>query len=244
VSALLSPEQVAAIAARHAAAELGYLYPAPEPFAEPGTVRATIDGYPRTVAVMDFRGWKAEENRQFVLYAHGDVHELLEDRARFADRADMAARIGELEFALSTAELMLHSVESRVRNGQPLSGESIRQDADALREVLLRGMGVAGQPPAGLVFFRAWHEDAGMTLGRYASRQAAMDHVHHTIANEENTTAAAIELRVIWRADDPDAPEPVWECWLLDEDEADDRPTGYTVGPFGVAAAFDAEAES
>ncbi|MEC3993958.1 hypothetical protein VSR01_10555 [Actinacidiphila sp. DG2A-62] len=88
MSAPLSPERLAEIRDRHAAAELGALYPAPEPFAAPGTIRATIGGVPLTVAVMDFRGWKAEENRQFVLRAHEDVRELLAEVERLTAQVD------------------------------------------------------------------------------------------------------------------------------------------------------------
>lgn len=96
---------------------------------------------------------------------------------------------------------------------------------------------------AELTVFRASYDETFLPLGHYATRQAAMDHVHHVLAREENTTAAAIELRVIWRADSPDADEPVWECWLFDTDGADDKPTGYTVGPIEIATAYDPDGD-
>jgi hypothetical protein len=77
-------------------------------------------------------------------------------------------------------------------------------------------------------------------MGLYDSRQAAMDHVHATLGNEEGGDVTA---RVIWRADDPEADEPTWECWLFDADMADDSPTGYVVEPLEVASAYDPDAD-
>ncbi|MBP5883136.1 hypothetical protein QBA57_28790 [Streptomyces scabiei] len=90
---------------------------------------------------------------------------------------------------------------------------------------------------APLTVFRASHES--IVMGRYTNRQAAMDHVHAVLANEEGCDVTA---RVIWRADDPEADEPTWECWLFDADMADDSPTGYVVTPLEVASAYDGEA--
>ncbi len=91
---------------------------------------------------------------------------------------------------------------------------------------------------APLTVFRASHD--AIVMGHYASREAAMDHVHATLANEEGGDVTA---RVIWRADDPEADEPEWECWLFDADMADDSPTGYVVTPLEVAAKYDPEAD-
>lgn len=105
-------------------------------------------------------------------------------------------------------------------------GQGYRSDEDEAAEV----------PP--LLVFRASHES--IVMGHYDNRQAAMDHVHATLANEEGGDVTA---RVIWRADDPEADEPTWECWLFDADMADDKPTGYVVTPLEVASAYDGEAD-
>ncbi|MEC3993963.1 hypothetical protein VSR01_10580 [Actinacidiphila sp. DG2A-62] len=87
----------------------------------------------------------------------------------------------------------------------------------------------------------ASHDSDGIAFGRYTNRAAAMDHIHHLIGSEEHASAEAIQLRVIWRADDPHGPEDAptaWECWLLDDDMADDNPTGYVVTPVEVAAVY------
>jgi hypothetical protein len=86
--------------------------------------------------------------------------------------------------------------------------------------------------------YRASHDS--IVMGLYTAREAAMDHVHAVLANEEGCDVTA---RVIWRADDPEADEPVWECWLFDSDMADDEPTGYVVTPLEVASAYDEEAD-
>jgi hypothetical protein len=91
--------------------------------------------------------------------------------------------------------------------------------------------------------WHAWFPEDASSLGFYAGRAAAMDHVHHLLAREENTTAAAIKARVIWRADDPEAEDTAWECWLADPDGADDAPTGYVVNPIAVASAFEPSAD-
>lgn len=100
---------------------------------------------------------------------------------------------------------------------------------------------------AASVVWRAEYPEGALTLGHYTGRDAAMAHVHQVLADEENTTPEAIALRVMWRADDPHGPEgepTAWECWLVDEDGEDDKPTGYVVTPVEVAAAYDADGES
>lgn len=139
----LSEERVAQISARHAAVEGGGWYLAPEPFATPGTVRATIDGYPRTIAVMDFRGWKADENRQFVLRAHDDMGALLADRSLYRDRAELVARVSQLELALGAAVSELRSAAMHVDAGQQLDAARLRDGADELEQVQ-RGTSKAG----------------------------------------------------------------------------------------------------
>jgi hypothetical protein len=91
---------------------------------------------------------------------------------------------------------------------------------------------------AGTVWLATYEESAPEVIGRYDNRAAAMDHIHHLLSQEEGTTAQAIELRVIWRADDPDSDEPRWDCWLHDTDGGDDYDTGYSVAPVTVAAAY------
>lgn len=79
---------LAGVRARHAAAQGGGWYLAPESHAEPGTVRTTISGYQRTIGVFDFRGTpaEAEANRQFVLYAPSDIGFLLDQIDRLRTR--------------------------------------------------------------------------------------------------------------------------------------------------------------
>ncbi|MEV7394900.1 hypothetical protein [Streptomyces sp. NPDC091215] len=89
-----------------------------------------------------------------------------------------------------------------------------------------------------LTVYRASH--GSIVMGHYTSRQAAMDHVHGVLANEEGGDVTA---RVIWRADDPEVDEPEWECWLFDDDMSDDSPTGYVVTPLEVASAYDPDAD-
>lgn len=89
-----------------------------------------------------------------------------------------------------------------------------------------------------LTIYQASHDS--IVMGLYTNRQAAMDHVHATLANEEGGDVTA---RVIWRADDPEADEPEWECWLFDTDMADDSPTGYVVTALEVASEYDEEAD-
>ena len=109
----------------------------------------------------------------------------------------------------------------------------------AMQKALFRALDrVAELEAAPKTVFRASHES--IVMGRYDNRQAAMDHVHATLANEEGGDVTA---RVIWRADDPEADEPVWECWLFDADMADDQPTGYVVTPLEVASKYDEEAD-
>jgi hypothetical protein len=87
------------------------------------------------------------------------------------------------------------------------------------------------------------HPESAVSLGYYTGRAAAMDHIHHLLAREENTTSEAIETRVIWRADDPEAEDTAWECWLFDADMSDDKPTGYVVCPIEIAAAYDPDGD-
>lgn len=131
----LSEQLVAQIRARHDAAECGGLYMNPEPFGDPNAVRATIGGVPQTLAVMDFRGWKANENRQFVLHAHDDVRLLLDDRARYADRADLVSRVHELELALGSAVAELRSAAMHVNAGQVPDAARLCEGADELEQV-------------------------------------------------------------------------------------------------------------
>ncbi|MDX3033734.1 hypothetical protein [Streptomyces scabiei] len=105
-------------------------------------------------------------------------------------------------------------------------GQGYRSDEDEPTEA----------PP--LTVFRASHES--MPMGHYDSRKAAMDHVHAALAFEEGGDVTA---RVIWRADDPEADEPAWECWLFDADMADDSPTGYVVTALEVASKYDPDAD-
>jgi hypothetical protein len=91
--------------------------------------------------------------------------------------------------------------------------------------------------------WHAWFPEDASSLGFYAGRDAAMDHIHHLLAREENTTPAAIEVRVMWRADNPEAEDTAWECWLTDPDGADDTPTGYVVNPIAVAATYEPSAD-
>jgi hypothetical protein len=92
--------------------------------------------------------------------------------------------------------------------------------------------------PTGHVDWCPSHDSDGLAVGHYTTRAAAMDHIHHLLAAEENTTAEAIQTRVIWRADTPDGDaECAWECWMFDDDE-DDAPTGYVVAPVTVATAY------
>lgn len=96
---------------------------------------------------------------------------------------------------------------------------------------------------AELTVYRAVHDESSISLGHYTTRKVAMDHVHAILAREENTTVAVIETRVTWRADDPAADDPEWECCLVDVDTGDDSPTGYVVGPITVTAAYDPDGE-
>lgn len=128
---------LAAVRDRHAAAEGGGWYLAPEPHAEPGTVRTTISGYQRMIGVFDFRGAPAtaDANRTFVLHAHGDIGYLLAELDRYADRADMAARIRELELALGGAAALLRSAAMRVSAGQTPDYDQMRGGADELQQI-------------------------------------------------------------------------------------------------------------
>jgi hypothetical protein len=123
------------IRARHAAAEGGGWYLAHGATWEPGTVRATISGYPRTIAVMDFRGWKADANRDLVLNAHSDIGYLLRDRAQYADRETMAARIRQLELALGSAVGTLRAAAIRINAGQTPDPHKLRDSADVLEQI-------------------------------------------------------------------------------------------------------------
>jgi hypothetical protein len=87
-----------------------------------------------------------------------------------------------------------------------------------------------------LTVYRASHDS--IVMGHYTTREAAMDHVHATLANEEG---GDVKARAIWRADDPEDDEPEWECWLFDTDMADDEPTGYVVTPVEVASKYEPE---
>jgi hypothetical protein len=110
---------------------------------------------------------------------------------------------------------------------------------DALHTVQAAGLAAADRTD-----YRAWHDSSGINLGHYTGREAAMSHVYAVLATEEGTTAEEIAQRVIWRADDPNADNTTWECWLLGPDGEDDKPTGYVVTPVPVAAAYDPEADS
>lgn len=133
------------IRARHAAAEGGAWFLAPEPHAEPGTVRTRVSGYQRTVGVFDFRGAPAtaDANREFVLYARSDIGYLLQDRARYADRATMVDRIHQLELALSGAAFMLRSAAMHVNAGQTPDPGKLRDNADELEQIAGARMGGA-----------------------------------------------------------------------------------------------------
>lgn len=235
----LRPDRVAAIQARYDAATPGHWHLNPEPHTDPDAVRTTVSGWHHGIGVLQFRGWKAAENREFVLNARDDVGQLLNDRELYADRANLVARIGDLELALGGAVGMLFSASVAVNAGLLPDLDKLRQGTEELRRIQYAGT----KAGAVLTVFRTSHPESGITLGTYRSREAAMGHVHHVLANEENTSAAAIELRVIWRADDPDEDEPVWECWLVDADGADDSPTGYVVTPITVATAYDPDGD-
>jgi hypothetical protein len=133
------------IRARHAAAEGGAWFLAPEPDAEPGTVRTRVDGYQRTVGVFDFRGAPAtaDANREFVLYARSDIGYLLRDRARYADRAAMADRIRQLELALGSATHLLRSAAMHINAGQTPDPHRLRDSADELEQITADRIGGA-----------------------------------------------------------------------------------------------------
>jgi hypothetical protein len=113
----LSPagmKYLAAIRARHAAIEGGGWHLAPEPHAEPGTVRTRVGGYQHTVGVFDFRGAPAtaDANREFVLYAPSDVGFLLERMDR------LQARVAELEAERHSTNEVLHDALT-AEGGEP-----------------------------------------------------------------------------------------------------------------------------
>lgn len=93
--------------------------------------------------------------------------------------------------------------------------------------------------------WRAWYSGDGAGLGHYTGRDAAMNRVHHELAREETVSVEAIQERVTWRADSPEEDvETSWECWLVDEDGEDDKPTDYVVSPIEVAAAYDPDGDA
>lgn len=125
------------------------------------------------------------------------------------------------------------------RRGMTRAEELLRRMADAAEQGEKDTR--EGEPtpqPAELTIYRASHES--IVMGHYTTRQAAMDHVHGALAKEEG---GDVTPRVIWRADNPEADEPTWECWLFDTDMSDDSPTGYVVTPLTVASAYDEEAD-
>lgn len=152
----------------------------------------------------------------------------------------VTASVDDLAERLTGANLALFEEEqdtARLR----LALKSARRGRAAARER------VAKLEAADLTAFRASYPESGIVLDEYRTRQAAMDHVHHILANEESTTPAAIELRVIWREDGPTGPEDeptAWECWLFDADSDHDAPTGYVVSPITVATAYDPEMDA
>lgn len=138
----------------------------------------------------------------------------------------------------TAAEVRLEQYGDERRTYGTGSEKALHQIALDLRGELERLRGrVAELEAAQGTVFRASHDS--IVMGHYTTRQAAMDHVHATLANEEGGDVTA---RVIWRADDPEVDEPTWECWLFDAEMADDEPTGYVVTPVEVASAYDEEA--
>lgn len=77
---------LAKVRARHAACLGGGWHRDPEPGKDPDLIRTTVSGSHHYIGVLKFAGWRAAENREFVLYAHGDIYVLLAevDRLRAA----------------------------------------------------------------------------------------------------------------------------------------------------------------
>jgi hypothetical protein len=149
----LRPDRVAAIQARYDASTPGHWHLDPEPHTDPDAVRTTVDGWHHGIGILQFRGWKADENRQFVLNARDDIGQLLADRERYVDRADLVSRIGELELALGGAVGMLFSASVAVSAGLLPDLDRLREGAEELRQVQYKGIGKdsgdAVQAPAG-----------------------------------------------------------------------------------------------
>lgn len=109
----LPAEWLDAIRNRHAAAEGGHWHLDPEPHKDRDTVRTTISGYHRRIGVLKFNAPYADENRRFVLNAHGDVALLL---------AELDRLTAELEKARSSAfREAARLLESTSRDGDAVN---------------------------------------------------------------------------------------------------------------------------
>jgi hypothetical protein len=108
-----------AIRTRYAAAEGGGWHLDPEPHTDPDTVRTTISGYHHRIGVLKFSAPYADENRAFVLHAHGDVGVLI-------------AEIRRLRSAAQSAAVLLRSIADRADAGRPQDTAAIRAAATAL----------------------------------------------------------------------------------------------------------------
>lgn len=158
-----------------------------------------------------------------------------------ADSSSLAGYKAAYRDAVATVARQAQKIAEleRIANAERAHVEGLLRERHVTNEALDDAVQALGaKQSAQLTVFRASHES--IVMGHYDSRKAAMDHVHATLANEEGGDVTA---RVIWRADDPEAEEPVWECWLFDSDMADDSPTRYVVTPLEVASEYDAEAD-
>lgn len=86
-----------------------------------------------------------------------------------------------------------------------------------------------------LVIYRASHEYESIVHGHYGNLDAAREHCEDFIRREE--PAALLAFR--WMSDDGEGP---WDLHLVLADGTR-VPTGYSVTPLTVAAAFDEEAD-
>jgi hypothetical protein len=167
---------------------------------------------------------------------------------RYAARSrELQTALQECVFALLGMQMERDAARAEVERLRAERHETNEALDDAVKAIRAKDQRIAELESAEPTVWHAWYPDDAMSLGFYTGREAAMAHVHQVLADEENTTAAVIETRVIWRADDPNGPEGEttgWECWLVDADGEDDSPTGYVVTPITVAAAYDPDGES
>jgi hypothetical protein len=160
-----------------------------------------------------------------------------------AHRAEVLAEIeARLAAMASEADRLAEAMEHAGDDSAPTmyaQYTGLRRARDEVRRIAAR-VGEKATATAAtatpLTVYRASHDS--IVMGHYTTRETAMDHVHAVLANEEGGDVTA---RVIWRADDPEADEPEWECWLFDADMADDSPTGYLVTPVEVASEYEPE---